>query len=139
MAAISRTYERDGGFKIMLQENRKKAATLLLPGVSQRIVGGGEKKLLLVHLLHSRSRHLVASLLPPLSLLTHSHKLPPLFSPSSRETQAFYLQKQHPHHLIPPPPPLPWSHTRTRRSPSCPRFVYFTPLHNARINFSKPI
>lgn len=41
MAAISRTYERDGGFKIMLQENRKKAATLLLPGVSQRIVGGG--------------------------------------------------------------------------------------------------
>lgn len=101
--------------------------------------GGGEKKLLLVHLLHSRSRHLVGSLLPPLSLLTHSHKLPPLFSPSSRETQAFYLQKQHPHHLIPPPPPLPWSHTRTRRSPSCPRFVYFTPLHNARINFSKPI
>lgn len=97
--------------------------------------GGGEKKLLLVHLLHSRS------LLPPLSLLTHSHKLPPLFSPSSRETQAFYLQKQHPHHLIPPPPPppLPWSHTRTHRSPSCPRFVYFTPLHNARINFSKPI
>lgn len=44
MAAISRTYERDGGFKIMLQENRKKAATPLLPGVSQRIVGGGGER-----------------------------------------------------------------------------------------------
>lgn len=128
-----------GALRSCCRKTEKKLRLFFSQECPRGSLGGGEKKLLLVHLLHSRSRHLVASLLPPLSLLTHSHKLPPLFSPSSRETQAFYLQKQHPHHLIPPPPPLPWSHTRTRRSPSCPRFVYFTPLHNARINFSKPI
>lgn len=84
MAAISRTYERDGGFKIMLQENRKKAATLLLPGVSQRIVGGGRRSfcwfICFIHALVTSSPH--SSLL---SLCSRTHTNFPLSFPPPPE------------------------------------------------------
>ena len=92
----------------------------------------GSGGLLLVHLLHSPSCHLVE--LP--SLCSHTHANFPcfffcfFFSPEKHKLSTYKSISTTSFLLL---VLLPY------RSPSCPRFVYFTPLHNAGINFSKPI